>query len=84
LESEEKFEDILVKTGGEGQLVFMRDIVRDTRVGITLDPAKLAAHRITPDEVAQVLKEASRRVEFQTFGASPPPAALPGYGQSPQ
>jgi multidrug efflux pump subunit AcrB len=74
LESEEKFEDILVKTGGEGQLVFVRDIVRDSRVGITLDPAKLTAHRTTSEEVAHVLKEACRRVEFQAFGASPPPA----------
>ena len=74
LESEEKFGDILVKTGAEGQLVQLRDIVRDTIVGINLDPAKLAAHRLTPDEIANPLKEACRRVEFLSFGAAPPPA----------
>jgi multidrug efflux pump len=74
LESEEKFEDILVKTGSAGQLVRVRDIVRDTTVGITLDRAKLAARHLTPAEIADSLKEACRRIEFLSFGANPPPA----------
>jgi multidrug efflux pump len=70
LETEEQFGEIKVKTGAEGQLVFLRDVVRDTVVGINLDPAKLAAHDITPDEVADALRPACKGVEFQAFGAS--------------
>ncbi len=72
LESEEKFGNILVKTTSDGQLVFLRDIVRDTVVGVTLDPAKLAGSKLTPDEVTEALKEGSRRIDFLRFGATPP------------
>src|SRR5262245_11170545 len=53
LESEEKFGDILVKTGSGGQLVFVRDIVRDDIAGINLDAAKLSARHVTPEAVAE-------------------------------
>ena len=68
LTSEQQFRDILVKTGEQGQLVFLRDIVRDDVAGITLDPKKLESHHVTPDEVASALKVACRRVDFQSFG----------------
>jgi multidrug efflux pump len=74
LESEEKFGNILVKTGSQGQLVFLRDVVRDTVVGVNLDPTKLTARGMAPDPVAAALKEGCRRVEFQPFGAAAPPA----------
>jgi multidrug efflux pump len=73
LESEEKFRDITVKTGSGGQLVYMRDIVRDDIVGLNLDPEKMSALHVTPDQVAEALKGASRKVEFKPFGNSPPP-----------
>jgi multidrug efflux pump len=72
LESEEKFRDILVKTGEKQQLVFMRDIVRDDVAGITLDPKKLEARHTTTDEVASAMKIACRRIDFESFGAAPP------------
>jgi multidrug efflux pump len=74
LESEEKFGKILVKTGSQGQPVYLRDLVRDTIVGLNLDSAKLAARKITPEEIASALKGACRRVEFKPFDASPRPA----------
>jgi multidrug efflux pump len=73
LESEVKFGNILVKTGPQGQLVYLRDVVRDNAAGVTLDPDKLAAHKVTPEEVADALKDSCRRVEFQSFGADAPP-----------
>src|SRR5262245_50330840 len=72
LESAEKFLNISVKTGDKGQLVFVRDVVRDTVVGLNLDPNKLAAKKVTPDEVAAALKEPCQRVEFKSFGEKPP------------
>jgi multidrug efflux pump len=75
LESEEKFGNILVKTGSQRQLVHLRDVVRDDVVGVTLDPDKLAAHGVTPEEVANALEGSCRRVEFQSFGANAPPKA---------
>jgi multidrug efflux pump len=74
LETEDKFLDITVKTGDKGQLVFMRDVVRDTKLGINLDPKKLADLKVTPDEVAAALKVPCQRVEFRSFGGDPPPA----------
>jgi hydrophobe/amphiphile efflux-1 (HAE1) family protein len=73
LTSEEQFRNIVVKTGQQGQPVFMRDIVRDNAAGITLDPDKLAAKKITPEEVANALEGSCKRLEFQSFGANAPP-----------
>src|SRR5262249_35984496 len=75
LETVEQFGNILVKTGPQGQLVYLRDVVRDNVVGITLDPEKLAAHGLTPEEVANALEGSCRRVEFRSFGANAPPKA---------
>ena len=74
LETEQKFMEILLKTGSSRQLVFLRDIVRDTVVGLTLDPKRLSEMKTTSDEVATALKQACRRVEFTSFGTSPSPA----------
>src|SRR5262249_23561920 len=43
-------------------------VVRDDVAGITLDPKKLEARHVTPDEVASALKIACRRIDFQSFG----------------
>jgi multidrug efflux pump len=75
LESVEKFLDIKVMPGTKGQLVYLRDIVRDTILGINLDPAKLAARGITADETARALRAVSSRVQVQSFGGNPPPAS---------
>src|SRR5262249_9408385 len=82
LESEEKFRDILVKTGEQMQLVYLRDVVRDDVVGVTLDPKKLEERHITPDDVADALKIACRRVDFQSFGAQKPGSSeKPGFSE---
>lgn len=72
LESEEKFLDISIKRKPDEQIVYLRDLVRDEKVGITLDPSKLAEKKISADEVAAVLKLNAKKVVFKAFGASPP------------
>src|SRR5262249_56717675 len=62
LDTVEKFLEIRVKSGPQGQLVHMRDIVRDTVLVINLDPAKLKAKGIKPDDVFNALKLTFRRV----------------------
>ena len=74
LETEEKFQNILLKTGSNQQLVSIRDVVRDTVVGVTLDSKRLRESGTTADEVMAALKPFSRRVEFAIFGATPPGA----------
>ncbi len=72
LDSEEKFLDIRVKSEASGQLIYMREIVRDDVLGINLDPARLAAHRTTSEEVLAAMKVACRLAVFESFGADPP------------
>src|SRR5262249_32722535 len=73
VESEEEIRNILLKTRQQGQLLYLRAVVRDNAAGVTLNPDKLAAHRVTAEEVANALKDSCRRVEFQSFGVNAPP-----------
>lgn len=55
LSTDKQFADIVVKTGSKGQNVYLRDVVRDRIVVVTLDPKKLDAHQLNTKKVIQAL-----------------------------
>jgi multidrug efflux pump subunit AcrB len=74
----EQFADMILKTGTEGRLVRMRDVVR-LRFGFHLrfDPQALAAHHLTTTEVVMALgRQGIRLTAERSPGESPGTPAL--------
>src|SRR5437868_7316896 len=58
LATPEQFEEMTIRTGANGRLIHMRDVVRTNkyRAYLRLDPDKLAAHYLQPADVLAALK----------------------------
>src|SRR5262245_1384206 len=64
LATPEQFANMILKTDPDGRMVRMSDVVRANQfyVRVRLDPAKLAAHKLSAQDVASAL--ALRNIEF--------------------
>jgi multidrug efflux pump len=67
----EQFEKIVVKTGEDGRLVYLRDVVRDDRTRVRLDPDKLQKNGLKVSDIVRVLRE--QNIQFPPKRPGLPP-----------